>query len=279
MRYLTVGLLNIDQAELTINILQKLALLADEGWSVQLILVDNGSTEAQLQLLSPWLQKNSKKFSELLFVNAFQNLGATGGRNVILKLATADHLLFLDNDVILPDDPGWLNGLWQHMADDPHIGIIGPAIVFADYPDIVQVAGIGLTRRGQAGYLYRGDPVTRLPAAPQEVAILPSTCWLVRREAQQATGLFSDEYYPHAYEDIDFCVRLGLAGWKIICDYRIHLKHLEHVTSANLKEHPFARLMVRQAIRFREKWADILPEIGTLTPDDIYWGPIPKIEN
>ena len=90
-------------------------------------------------------------------------------------------------------------------------------------------------------------------------------------------GLFSDEFYPVQYEDIDFCVRLGLAGWKILCDRRIKIKHIEHVTTRNLEDYAFDRLTVRQGLRFREKWADILPDIATITEDDIYWGAIPRI--
>ena len=43
IRNLTASLLNINQAQLTIAVLTKLAQLAAQDWVVQLILVDNGS--------------------------------------------------------------------------------------------------------------------------------------------------------------------------------------------------------------------------------------------
>jgi GT2 family glycosyltransferase len=104
----------------------------------------------------------------------------------------------------------------------------------------------------------------------------PSACWLLRGQAQQAIGMLSDEFYPVQYEDVDFCVRLKLAGWKLVCVRDITVQHIENVTTRNLQDHPFARLTVRQAIRFKEKWFDLLPQLATLTEKDIYWGPIPR---
>lgn len=276
MRYLTASLLNIDRAQLTIQVMDRLAHLPADDWAVQLILVDNGSADDQLRELSDWIATHKHRFAETLFVAASRNLGANGGRNVALKLAANDRILILDNDVILPDDPGWLETLWQRLDGDPQIGIVGPMLVFADYPEIVQGAGIGLTQRGRVAYLSRAEPVAGIPPTPIEVVATPSACWLMRREAQCAVGLLADEYYPMQYEDVDFCVRMTLAGWKIVCDRRVRIRHIENVTTRNLPDHPYVRVSVRHGISFREKWAGILPQIATLSEEDVYWGPIPR---
>jgi GT2 family glycosyltransferase len=276
MRKLTISLLNINEAQLTINVLDELAQLSAEAWDVQLILVDNGSRQDQVQMLSDWFHSHKGQFTEVLFAAASRNLGANGGRNVALKMATGDRILILDNDVILPDKPYWLETLWQRLEDDPQIGIVGPMLVFADYPHIVQGTGIGLTDRGRVGYLNRAKSIDNIAGELLEVVASPAACWLIRKEAQQQVGLFSDEFYPMQYWDVDFCVRLGQAGWKTVCDCSISIKHIGNVTTRNLKEHPYARVSVRHGMRFREKWADILPHIATLTDKDIYWGPIPR---
>jgi GT2 family glycosyltransferase len=165
------------------------------------------------------------------------------------------------------------------MEADPQVAIAAPMLVFHDRPDIIQAAGIALTKTGRVGYLNRGKPVAAVSPIPVDVAAVPTACWLVRREAQQAIGLFSEEYYPVQYEDIDLCVRLKLAGWKILCDRSIRIKHIENVTTRNLKDHPFARLTVRRGMFFKKKWADVLPKIATITEDEIYWGPIPRRES
>jgi GT2 family glycosyltransferase len=104
-----------------------------------------------------------------------------------------------------------------------------------------------------------------------EVVAAPAACWLVRREAQQAVGPFSDGYYPMQYEDVDWCLRLGLAGWKVHCNPRVRIGHIENVTTRNLKGHPFARTAARHGLAFTEKWRDLLPQVATITEDDISW--------
>jgi GT2 family glycosyltransferase len=126
------------------------------------------------------------------------------------------------------------------------------------------------------GYLNRAKSIDNIAGELLEVVASPAACWLIRTEAQQQVGVFSDEFYPMQYWDVDFCVRLGQAGWKTVCDCSISIKHIENVTTRNLKEHPYARVSVRHGMRFREKWAGILPHIATLTDKDIYWGPIPR---
>ncbi|MCB0177365.1 MAG: glycosyltransferase family 2 protein [Anaerolineae bacterium] len=278
MHNLTVSLLNINEAELTINILNKLARFADEDWAIQVILVDNGSRQEQIQELSDWVFENKAHFAEVLFITASHNLGANGGRNVALKLALYDRILIMDNDLILPDDTIWLEKLWQHLEEDPQVGLVGPMLVFADLPEVVQGAGIGLTDNGRVGYLNRAELISAIPPTSVEVAASPAACWLIRREAQQQVGLFSEEFYPMQYWDVDFCVRLVLNGWKIICDRSVKIKHLENVTTRNLKDHPYARVSVQHWIKFREKWADVLPQMATISEEDIYWGPIPRVK-
>ena len=276
MRSLTVGVLNLNVASLTIDVLDKVALLSKAGWDTQLIVVDNGSTDDKVQCLTDWFLANKGQFAEVLFIAASHNLGVNGGRNVILKLAAGEAILILDNDVVLPANSDWLNTLWQRLETDPKVAIVGPMLVFTDYPGVIQAAGIGLTDSGRVGYLHRADPVESVPAVPVQVVATPAACWLLRTEAQQSVGLFSEDYYPMQYEDVDFCLRLGLEGWKIICDRSVRITHIGNVTTRNLPDHSFARLTVRNAMRFREKWASVLPQIATIRDEEIYWGPIPR---
>ena len=98
-------------------------------------------------------------------------------------------------------------------------------------------------------------------------------------EALGRLGIHFDVCGNGHNEDVDFCVRLGLAGWKILCDCSVGIAHIGNVTTRSLKDHPYARVAVRHGMQFREKWADVLPKIATIAEDDIYWGPIPRVED
>jgi GT2 family glycosyltransferase len=98
----------------------------------------------------------------------------------------------------------------------------------------------------------------------------------MNKTAQQSVGFFSDEFYPMQYWDVDFCIRLHLASWKVVCDCSIGLPHIGNVTTRHLEAYPYARTAVQHGMQFRRKWAAVLPQIATLTDADIYWGPIPR---
>jgi GT2 family glycosyltransferase len=272
---LTIGILNLNQESMTISLLDQVTHLLEANWDIQLIVVDNGS--AEIRQLTEWFLANKDGFREVLFIAVSHNLGVDGGRNVILKLAAGEAILILDNDLILPANTDWLARLWHRLRSEPETAIVGPMLVFSECPDIVQAAGSGLTARGRVGFLHRGDPVTVVPAEPIHVVATPAACWLLRREAQVAVGLFSEDYYPMLYQDVDFCVRLGLAGWKIVCERSVRVMHIEHVTTRNIPGYSYERLNARNGMRFREKWADVLPVIATMEQEDIYWGSIPRL--
>jgi len=268
---LTVSLLNIDRAALTIQVLESLAALSGEGWLIQLVLVDNGSGADELTMLRDWVAAERSRFEDVVFVESPENLGVSGGRNLAFARASHDRLLILDNDVVLPAGPHWLTQLAQTMEMEPLSGIVAPMLVFADRPDTVQATGIGLTTTGRVGYLNRNRLAASIATTLIDVVAAPAACWLVRRDAQQAVGSFSEMYHPMQYEDVDFCLRLRVAGWKVVCDPGVRIAHIENVTTRSLTGHAFARTSVRNAMLFREKWSDLLPEVATLTEDDISW--------
>lgn len=275
MPSLTIGILNLNGAAITTQLLDQILQLPRSKWNIQLIVVDNGSTTSEVQHLTNWFSNNKQHFREAIFITISHNLGCAAGRNIILKLADCEAYLFLDNDVILPDNTEWLAMLWQNLQEDS-VAIVGPMLVFADYSHIIQAAGSGLTDRGRIGYLHRGESIESVPATTIQVAASPSACWLVRSDAQREIGLFSEEFDPAQYEDVDFCVRLSLKGWKILCNRGVKLRHIEHVTTHNIPGHSFERLNARNAMRFREKWINALSELATIQQEDIYWGPIPR---
>lgn len=276
MRVLTAGLMTINEAGMTTRVLNSLADLSSLGWHMQLILVDNGSDLSELGLLRDWFTANRSRFATAILHEAGTNLGCSEGRNLMLRHSDGDRMLFLDNDLVLPSGDGWLRDLWKTMDEDVAAGIVGPVLEYANHPGVIEAAGVGFTETGRVGYLHRGQSLDSLPLDTVAVPASPSACWLVRRTAQQAVGWFSDEFYPVQYEDLDFCVRMGLAGWNILCNRSVRIRHVANVTTRNLKEHPFARLTVRQGMRFKEKWAAHLPQLATISEDDIDWGPVSK---
>ena len=62
------------------------------------------------------------------------------------------------------------------------------------------------------GFLMNSEPV---PSEPIEVEATSGAFMLVRRSAIQQVGPLDEGYFMHC-EDLDWCVRFRLAGWKIL---------------------------------------------------------------
>ena len=275
MKSVTIGLSNINQSGLTIDMLEVPAGLGARGWSTQVVLVDNGSDRADVALLEGWLHENRGRFTDTEFIDARENLGAAAGRNRILERAEGARTLIVDNDLEL-DSLDWFEALWSLGDAHPDAGIVGPALVFARYPEIVQAAGIGLTRLGRVGYLHRGDRVDEVPPTVERVIASPAACWLMDTEVQRAVGLFPEIYYPMQYWDVDFCMQLDAHGSAVLCDRSLHVRHIVNTTTRSMGDHLFARTAVKHGIIFRERWGARLETIDAIDDSEIYWGPVPR---
>jgi hypothetical protein len=94
-----------------------------------------------------------------------------------------------------------------------------------------------------AGYANRA----RLP---QDLEAVVGTCMLVRREAFEEVGGL-DVSFPVAYNDVDFCLRLRRAGWRIL-----------YVPDAVLVHHGSASFGTHQSGRDSEHEADLERMVG-----------------
>lgn len=268
--------MNLEQAALTTAVIASLAGLRSRSWRTQLVLVDHGSGARDLERLRAGVAEHRNHFDDVVFLDAGRNLGAAAGRNRILERSEGSRILILDNDLELENDLAWLEGLWGDLDDDPSLAIAGPTLVFARYPELVQAAGIGLTRLGRVAYLHRGEPVDAVPRTPVRVLASPAACWLVDRGIQREVGLFPEIYYPMQYWDVDYCMQLHEAGYGVLCDRRHRVRHIVNVTTRAMGDRVFARTAVRHGMIFRERWGHRLEQVADVEDDDVYWGPVPR---
>jgi hypothetical protein len=116
------------------------------------------------------------------------------------------------------------------MKSSPQTGMAGPLLL---NPDGTEQAGgrravptpwrsfvntFGLSRLREryprlfADFLLHQQP---LPDAPAEVEAVSGSCMLVRRDALRDVGTMDEDYFMHC-EDLDWCMRFRLRGWKIM---------------------------------------------------------------
>ncbi len=196
----------------------------------ELVVIDNGSTEraARRYLRSIADRHRVLGFDQPFNWSAVNNWGAAR--------AGGEYLLFMNNDmeVIAPD---WIEALLEH-AQRPEIGAVGARLL---YPDgTIQHAGIVLGMGSVAGHAFKDLPRDApghggLAQAVRNVSAVTGACMMVRRDVFRELGGF-DEGLRVAYNDVDFCLRVGAAGYRVVYTPFAVLYHHEGATRRAL--HP-----------------------------------------
>ncbi len=184
---------------------QQLAALnvqeAPGEWEV--IVADNGSSDGTRSCVQQWSERDPR----VRLVEASARAGPGAARNIGVATAGGRILVFCDADDVV--QPGWLAGM---VADLNDADLVGGVFDFGS-----------LQGRAQP------NPV---PAATTQMGFLPFALGgnlAVRRNAFEASGGFSETLM--AGEDVDFCWRLQLAGYRFAISERAVVARREHTTA------------------------------------------------
>jgi GT2 family glycosyltransferase len=174
--------------------------------NVQLILVDNGSSDGSIEFVQ-------STYPTVEIVSSLKNLGFAGGNNLGYEHATGDYILFLNNDTIVETD--FLTKLVHGLSSDPKIGGVQSKIISMDDHSKFDSIGAFLTNTGflyHYGYLQtvdkKYDHSIRLYTAK-------GACMLFRKSVIDKVGLFDPDFFAY-FEETDFCHRVLIAGYKIL---------------------------------------------------------------
>lgn len=230
-----IVVLNWNQSKLTtdcINSLQKLKLSKEE--QVEIVIVDNGSTDTSLEVL----KKISPKKIKTVTLETKNNYGFAGGNNFGIKYALdhfADYVMILNNDTTA--DPNLLNELLKPMKNTK-VGITSPKIYFAkgyeykskkykktELGKVIWYAGGKIDWKNIYGKNIGVDEVDkRQYEKEKEIDFATGACFLVRVKALKETGLFNEKYFMYK-EDEDLAMRMKKNGWKIVYEPKAILWH------------------------------------------------------
>lgn len=148
--------------------------------------------------------------------------------NAAVRQVAGDLVLLLNNDVD-GFSPGWLDQMVATLAIDADIAAVGGLL---RYPDgAIQHAGVILTPKRPCIAAHAGLPgdapgYEGRVRSLQEFSAVTAACMLVRRAAFERVGGF-DEVFPDDYNDIDLCLRLRRAGFKIVYNPLVQASHWE----------------------------------------------------
>jgi GT2 family glycosyltransferase len=171
--------------------------------------------------------------------------------NLAAREAKGEVLLFLNNDIEVVA-PNWIEAMLEH-AQRPEVGAVGAKLV---YPDgTVQHAGVVVGIGGFADHAFRhldgGAPgYLHLASLVRDVSAVTGACMMVRRQVFESLGGF-DERLRVAFNDVDFCLRLGERGLGVV--YTPHAVLTHHESASRGALHPRSEYLF-----MRRRWGELV---------------------
>lgn len=178
------------------------ALLAQAAPELDVLVVDNGSTDGSLALL--------RARADVRVLALPTNTGFAGAANAGARATDRCLVVVLNSDA--RPQPGWLEALLTEV-DDSDVWAWGSVLV--DPGGLIESAGDGW-RHGTTAYkLLRGQDLAALPARPYEVFAAPGAAPLFRRDVLLELGGYDERFFLY-YEDIDLAWRARLRGYRAV---------------------------------------------------------------
>lgn len=178
----------------------------------ELIVIDNNSVDGSASSVR-------EHFPDATVIEQFRNLGFAAACNEGAGLATGEHLLFLNPDVLL--DSGAIEALQQVLTSTEKAGVVSARLRFPDgsfQPTCRRwpTAGNLLFSRGSIlSRLLRQESRYTLPDqdSVSEVPACAGTAMMIDHSLFDRIGQFDRRYFMYM-EDTDLCFRLGRSGYR-----------------------------------------------------------------
>jgi glycosyltransferase involved in cell wall biosynthesis len=220
----------------------------------EMIILDNESYDNETLEFLAELKKHDRVRVERI-ESAF-NYSRLNNRGV--ELSRGSFIALLNNDVeVINDD--WLSEMVSR-AIQSDVGMVGARLW---YPNgMIQHGGVILGAGGIAGHAHAGlrreDPgyFARAHLA-QNVSAVTTACALVRREVYLQLGGF-DENLAVTFNDVDFCLRLRQAGYRIVWTPHAELIHYESASRGFDDSTPKQNRFLSEVEYMNSKWGDVL---------------------
>lgn len=196
-----VVVLNFNGADDTLTCLESISALHAAPGAIHV--VDNASDDDSTGRIQ-------KAFPSVKISLNDSNLGFGGGLNPLMKTLLdggCDWIWLLNNDTRV--EPGTLEALLAKARAHPDAGAIGGRIVDMEIPDTIQTWG-----GGRIGWWRGHSRHFTAPVSDRRLDYLTGAAVLLRTEALRRIGLFDPRFFLY-WEDVDLCLRLRGAGWRL----------------------------------------------------------------
>ena len=171
--------------------------LLKSNYPIDIVVVDNASTDGSIELL--------KEYKSINLIQNKNNLGFGKANNIGINRAInngADAIFLLNQDTWIFENT--ITKLAEKLFENPSLGIVSPIHYSADETNLDS---------NFSTYYNKFDAETDFNSI-RIVPFVNAAAWLVSKECFQKTGYF-EPIFSHYGEDRNFCDRVRFHGFKI----------------------------------------------------------------
>lgn len=173
------------------------------------IVLDNNSTDGSADAIR-------SRYPQVQVVALEENLGYAGNNNAGIEIALAqgaDWVFVLNEDTVV--DPGCLEKLVAAGGQEAKIGIVGPMVYHFDEPEVIQSGGGVLGQYWEGCHLAKDEQDVGQRSEIKRVEWVSGCAIMVRKEVIESVGMLDPRFFYY-WEETEWCLRAGKAGWKIM---------------------------------------------------------------
>ena len=243
---LLIVILNYNTRDLLRNCLQ--SLRAQSGLQFATCVVDNASPDGSADSVAA-------EFPEIKLIRNPNNNGYSAGNNLGLRQygfpdhGQARYTMLLNPDTLVPAGTfAQMVGFADQHAD---IGIVGPKLLLEDgtldkacrrsfpTPEVSFYRLLGLSALFPKSKRFGRYNMTFLGIDQQaDVDAVVGACMLLRSEAIAKVGLLDEQFFMYG-EDLDWCLRIKQAGYRVLYYPSVTVNHIKRAASHSSKKAQF----------------------------------------
>ena len=200
--------------------------------------------------------------------------------NMAVREARGEVLCLLNNDteVISPD---WLDEMVGQLLQ-PGVGGVGAKLYFPSGQiqhggDLVGVGGVAnhahaFLRRDDPGYCNRA-------AVAQELSAVTAACMVTWKDLYQQLDGLDEKNLKVAFNDVDYCLRVREAGYRVVWTPHAELYHYESVSRGKDISPEKLHRAKREVAYMRKRWKRVLQRDPFYNPNLSYERPDFSLSN
>ncbi len=231
---LSVSIINYKTKQLTEKCLQS---IFNKKWKTDfdVYILDNASKDGSVEYLRT-------RFPQFNVVESEENVGFGAGHNINLKKITTKYVLILNSDTEILDDV--IDRMVLFMDEHKQVGVSSCKIVGFD--DKLQPNGgdlpfgatlftwlLNLESLGIKNPNFHRQEKDYYDNT-HEVGWVSGNFMIARIDVLQKVNFFTEDYFMY-FEDVDLCLKVKEAGFKIMLYPQVTIKHLSGGSADNPK--------------------------------------------